>query len=71
MYVSNEGKDVISNFKMTLIAFIKLHLMCMDYAPGVEDKQSAASLWLALPGNVPGRSCARCGEYTGRSLTDR
>lgn len=29
---SNEGEDVMSNFKMALVVFIKSHLIVMDYA---------------------------------------
>lgn len=29
-YILNEGEDVMSNFKMALVAFRKLHLIFMD-----------------------------------------
>lgn len=43
-----------SNLKMALLAFLKLHLLFMDYVLGVDGRWNAVYVWSNLLDNAPG-----------------
>lgn len=44
-----KGEDVMNNFKMALVAFIKWYLTFGDcYVPGVDGRWSVVCLWVCV-----------------------